>query len=207
MIKENELKLRPKLFTKDFICTVITNLLFCTYSQMFMATAPLFAVSIGHSETAAGLLTTIFGLSCFLFRPLAGYLVDNAKRKNTVLCGLVVFAVAAAAFPFLKQYGLMLAARFIQGMAISLAVTALGTIAADIIPPERFSEGIGYYGLGVSIMSLLSPGVGLSIIHSSGFKNMFLSLSMIAAVGFFTCAAVNYKEQHLTSDKPKHSYR
>ena len=96
----------------------------------------------------------------------------------------------------------MLIARFIQGMAISLSVTALGTIAADIIPTERFSEGIGYYGLGVSIMSLLSPGVGLSLIHSFGFKDMFLSLSIVAVVGFLICAVVNYKEQHIISDKP-----
>ena len=137
-----------------------------------------------------------------LFRPLAGYLVDSAKRKKTVLWGLAIFAVVAAAFPFLEQYNLILAARFIQGMAISLSVTALGTIAAEIIPPKRFSEGIGYYGLGVSIMSLLSPGVGLSKIHSFGFKYMFLSLSIIATAGFLTCAAVNYKEQHLITDKP-----
>ena len=60
-------KIKPKLFTKDFICVVITNLLFCTYAQMFMATAPLFAISIGYSETAAGLLTSIFGFSTFYF--------------------------------------------------------------------------------------------------------------------------------------------
>ena len=51
--------------------------------------------------------------------------------------------------------------------------TATGTISSRIIPEERKGEGIGYYGLSVTLASAFGPFLGLVLNNNLGFSSIF----------------------------------
>ena len=63
--------------------------------------------------------------------------------------------------------------RFIHGIAFGFSSTATGTISSRIIPENRKGEGIGYYGLSVTLASAIGPFIGLVFNNHLGFKSIF----------------------------------
>ena len=61
--------------------------------------------------------------------------------------------------------------RFIHGIAFGFSSTATGTISSRIIPENRKGEGIGYYGLSVTLASAIF--IGLVFNNHLGFKSIF----------------------------------
>lgn len=55
----------------------------------------------------------------------------------------------------------IVAARILHGFGFGLSTTFAAAIVADVIPASRRGEGIGYFGLGSTVMMALAPAVGL----------------------------------------------
>lgn len=56
---------------------------------------------------------------------------------------------------------LLLANRFLHGLSVGIASTATGTIIAQLIPPTRRGEGIGYYSMSAIMATAVGPFVGI----------------------------------------------
>src|SRR5699024_10669109 len=80
-------------------------------------------------------------------------------------------------------YTELLVVRFIHGISFAIATTAAGAIAADIIPPERRGEGLGYYTMSTNIAIVAGPFIGLTLMQFIPFQSLFLTLSIITVIG------------------------
>ena len=62
------------------------------------------------------------------------------------------------------------------------AMTATGTIIAQIIPPSRNGEGIGYFSMSVVLATAVGPLIGVALIAAYGFTSIFIFSFTMAVI-------------------------
>src|SRR5699024_1625795 len=84
--------------------------------------------------------------------------------------------------------------RLLQGIGLGMATTATGTIVAQVIPPSRNGEGIGYFSMSIVLATAIGPLIGVSMIDAFGYTSVFafsLAMAIISLVlGVFVKAPV-----------------
>jgi predicted MFS family arabinose efflux permease len=56
------------------------------------------------------------------------------------------------------------------------------SMAAQVIPPQRLGEGLGYLGLGATVALAIGPLVGLDLSQAFGYKILFTSVAMCSVI-------------------------
>jgi MFS family permease len=121
---------------------------------------PHYSDELGLSKAEAGVLTAAYPAGTLLGSLPSGWLAVRIGSKRTVLLGLASLSVASLAFGLAESLGLLVAARFVQGLGGAASWTgALGWLIAAG-PAERRGELIGTaFGAAVA-GSLLGPVLG-----------------------------------------------
>src|SRR5699024_5911637 len=120
-------------------------------------------------ETSAGLASTAFVLGSVLTRPLAGKLMDVVGRRRLLTVSLVLAAVVSVAYFFVDGLWLFILSRLVHGMMFGAGHTTLNAAAQDLIPPERRSEGSGYFATSMTLGSALGPLIAVSSVEAWGY--------------------------------------
>jgi predicted MFS family arabinose efflux permease len=131
-----------------------------------------------------GLIYSLFAISSVSSRLFAARLsrrfgATKVVRRGLGVCFVGSFMFFAIPHPFF--YGL---ARLLHGAGFGLTSTLMVSMAAQIIPPRRMGEGLGYLGLGATVALAAGPLVGLWISSAWGYKAMFTSIALccVAAI-------------------------
>lgn len=185
-------KNRKPLWTKSFLITSLSNLLLFFSFQMLIPTIPSQVTGLGGSNVQVGLVIGIFTISSLVTRPFAGRALDLFGRKHVLLVGLAICALTIAGYSYMAAITLILAARFVHGIGWGMSTTSLGTVIADIIPPERRGEGMGYYGLSNTFAMALAPLTGLWIMQTYGFPRVLLISTLLALLSLFSSLFISY---------------
>ena len=156
-------KKMQNLWTKNFILITIINLLLYSSWQMFPSALPPYVKSLGGSDSILGWINGIATVSTLIIRPFSGSIMDKFGRKGIFLFGLILMSISTAAYAFWPIVGIILAIRFIHGLAWGIASTASNTIAVDNIPKDTMAQGMAYFSLSVSLSSAISPALALSL--------------------------------------------
>ena len=67
----------------------------------------------------------------------------------------------------LSSVALAVAFRMIHGFALAFSNTSTSTIASDIIPKARFSEGMGMFGMATALATACAPAIGEMLMNKS----------------------------------------
>ncbi|WP_165978193.1 MFS transporter [Actinomadura darangshiensis] len=174
---------RERIFTFPFVLLMVANGLLRTGTQMLIALVPLYVLDQGASPAVAGLTTTLYMTAAVVLRPLSGSLVDTRGRYVIMVAGAALYCAASGLYVLMLPIWALLAVRVMQGAGFALNGTAVMTLAADLIPERRMSEGIGYLGVEQTVAQLLGPWAALELREAVGYQCAF-------AVAF-GCGAVN----------------
>ena len=72
-----------------------------------------------------------------------------------------------------------------HGSPFGLTTVSNSTVAIDVLPLKRQSEGIGYYGLSNNLATATAPSVGLLVYqHLHSFELLFGMSMVVACIGF-----------------------
>jgi len=173
-----------KLWSKSFIQLTVSMLLLFTGFYLLLPTMPLFVKELGGSESQVGLLIGVFTLTAVVCRPIVGGLLDRYGRRVFMLWGLALFVVAMYAYEWVGGIVALLALRILHGGSWAFATTAVGTAVTDLIPASRRGEGMGWYGMAMTLAMAVGPLFGTWIVQNRSFGDLFL-----IATGF-SCAAL-----------------
>lgn len=139
------------------------------------------AVRFGVEPAHAALIGTAFGIAYAAGFLLLGPLSDRFGRKRMILIGLVATAIATTLVAMADDFGMLLAARAVQGLAASIfPPVALSLVTEELPPPHR--------PLGVSLMSFAFLGAAplaqlFAAQTTSGISATMLELAPLYLLG------------------------
>ena len=177
---------KQKLWTKDFLIISLINFTITLIFFLLMVTIAGYAVDeFGASTSTAGLVSSIFIIGTLFGRLGGGRVIGEWGSKKTLFYGLLLFAVSTMLYFAAVNLPLLMVNRLLQGIALGLASTATGTIIAQILPPERRGEGIGYYSLSAILATAIGPFVGILLTQTfTDFRMIFAVDSVLAVICF-----------------------
>ena len=109
-------------------------------------------------EFLIGVVLSLFGFLNSFGQPFTGRLSDRTnRRKFYILLGLVIFAVASAAYPFVTSYWSVVVVRGLQGLGAAFTVPVTVALVNDYATSNR--ERGGNFGV-FNTFRLIGFGVG-----------------------------------------------
>jgi len=177
--------MKTKLLSKDFVFIILINFLVFLNHLMVLSTFPFFISKIGYSDAISGICVMAFSLIAVVFRPIVGYMLDTGKRRSILLIGLIGMMLMPLGYlliyTVISSIILTVISRLFHGIFLAFSNTSTSTIASDIIPKERFSEGMGMFGMATALATAIAPAAGESLMKL-GFNYLFIISSLIMLI-------------------------
>lgn len=175
---------RTRLFTPIFTLVWIAGLL-QEQAWSLMIHFPGHLTDLGASETGIGLLYSLSAVFGLLLRPTLGRLMDSFGRRPVLLVAGLGNATAVAALGVPSDLGLVLVTVFVAHRVFQIGLfTAMLTLSADVLPPERRTQGLAIYGLGGLIPLATGGAIGDLLLDASGFATLFLVVAALSVASW-----------------------
>jgi predicted MFS family arabinose efflux permease len=142
---------------------------------------PHFEHEFGLSKSAAGILTAAYPAGTLVGAIPGGYLAARAGVRATVLLGLALMVLSSLAFAFAGSIGVLVCARFVQG--IGGAASWAGALAwvASAAPRDRRGEMIGTT-MGAAVAgALVGPALG-TLADAVGIAPAFCGVAVVGTL-------------------------
>ncbi|WP_409253002.1 MFS transporter [Bacillus sp. SCS-153A] len=195
--------MKETLWSKSFIMLMIGNLFVFMSFQMLIPTLPPYIKSLGASGLEIGLVTTLFSIGAVLSRPFIGYMLEYKSRKPLVIIGAVSLLLITAIYPLSQIVVIFLLFRFIHGLAWGWSTTVNGTAAVDVVPNSRLGEGMGYYGLSITIGMIIAPSLGIFLFQVTSFSNLIIISAALGVIALVLLSIVHYQTPQAVSETRK----
>lgn len=169
------------LWTRNFILVSSINFqLVLTFYLLVVVIVGYAVAELGASTAQAGLISGLFIVGTLVGRLLVGQFLERLGRKTTLVIGLLGFLVFS--FLYFIPFGVstLLFVRFMHGFMMGIASSVLGTIIAQILPPARRGEGIGYYSMSSTLGTAIGPFLAIWMMLHIGYHAIFIVSSVIA---------------------------
>lgn len=145
------------------------------------------ARSLDTTESAAGLMVTVYALSFALLAPVVAALAGGWPRKTLLVTALTVFVLGNVLTAIATDLTTVLIGRAIAGLGAAMfSPTALG-IAAMLASPERRGRALAIVTAGLAGATALGAPVGTLI---GGFGGWRTTLWFVSALGLVTTIGV-----------------
>ncbi|MCZ4351613.1 MFS transporter [Roseovarius aestuarii] len=145
---------------------------------------PTIAADLGVSIPSAGLLVSLYALGVTIGAPVLTAMADRVPRKTLLLLLLALFTLGNAYAAFAPDYGSLVAARFITGLAHGVFFAIASTIATDLVEPEKESSAIALVFLGLTVALVTGVPLGTFIGQNFGWQSTFLGVVALGVIGF-----------------------
>jgi len=173
-----------RIWTKSFIQMTLSMLILFTGFYLLLPTMPLFIKSIGGTESQVGLAVGIFTLAAVVFRPIVGGLLDRYGRRPFMIWGLLLFILSMYLYDWVGTIAVLLVLRVLHGASWALSTTAVSTTITDIIPTSRRGEGMGWFGMAMTVAMAIGPMLGVWVLENGSFHRLFLLATILSAAAF-----------------------
>lgn len=183
-----------KIWNRKFILLFITNLLVLAAFYASIPIIPVYCQEIGITGSKVGIVLTAMSVATILFRPVAGYLLDNFNRYRVYLIFLALFCLAFPAFIAFPIFAVLIVIRLYMGAVYSVCASATMTLASDVLPPAKVTEGISRFAFTISIGMAVGPYVGIQVQNNMSSKASFLTVFGITVVALICvlCCKIDY---------------
>lgn len=195
---------KDKLWNINYVKVLTAN--FALFFS-FMLLTPLLPIYLsdtyGADKDTIGMVLSGYTVVSLVVRLFSGYIVDSFPRRMVLLAGFLVFSLFFAGYLVSGSLLLFAIVRTLHGAPFGIATVANSTVAIDVLPSSRRTEGIGYYGLSNNVATAISPTVALWIFAYSRSYDLLFSLSLLVALcGFFVNATVKIPHRELKIGRP-----
>ena len=190
-----------RLWNRNYCKVMVAN--FSLFFAFYVLTPllPLYlSEHFGATKDVIGLVLSGYTVTALLFRPFSGYVVDSFSRKKVLMLCFGTFSIFFAGYLAASTLLLFMVVRTLHGGPFGALTVANSTVAIDVLPSSRRTEGIGYYGLSNNLAMAIAPTIGIFLYKlTNSFEALFwlalivwlLGLNMVA-FGFSFGVLSNY---------------
>lgn len=188
-------KKKDKLWNSGYLKMLSIALLIAVSVNMLGTALPLYVQELGADKSIAGMVMGTFTIAALICRPIYGNLADTKGRKIVLMIGISILIISIFGLTVTTSVMMILALRGVMGVGFSGFSTAGGTIAADVLPESKISEGIGYYGISFNIATAFGPQLALIIIAMMGYNSVFYLGIITCVLGLVLASTFNYEKK------------
>ena len=182
---------------RNLLTLFTTGLLFWSSLASLLPTLPLYVQSVGGTKQQIGFVMGAFAIGLLFSRPQLGKMADSKGRKQVLLLGTLVAAIAPLCYLFAKSIPLLLFIRVFHGISIAAFTTAYSALVIDLSPPGKRGELIGYMSLVSPIGLAFGPAMGGFLQAWVGYTPLFVmsaSFATMAVLCTWQIAEPNFAE-------------
>ena len=175
-----------KLWNANFIKVSAANFLLFFAFYLLMPLLPLYLNDTFHStKDVIGAVLSGYTVAALIARPFSGFLVDTFPRKQVLLTCYFLFFIFFAGYLAAGSLLLFGIIRTLHGVPFGALTVANSTVAIDVLPSSRRTEGIGYYGLSNNLAMATGPTVAIYLFDWVGsYEVLFWAALIIAGIGY-----------------------
>ena len=189
----NYCKVMAANFSLFFAFSVLTPLLPLSLSEHF-----------GATKDVIGLVLSGYTITALLLRPFSGYFVDSFPRKTVLMVCFGAFAIFFAGYLAASTLLLFTIVRTLHGGPFGALTVANSTVAIDVLPSSRRTEGIGFYGLSNNLAMAIAPTIGIFIYSiTNSFDLLFWIALAVACIGWGIDSTVTLSGKEVVKNKSK----
>ncbi len=146
---------------------------------------PVYAHDLGAKGLYIGLLFASFSLSRTFFLPFFGRRSDRIGRKPHIVTGLFCYGLISFAFIMAVNVELLIALRFVQGIASAMIMPVTQAYVGDITPKNREGFTMGLFNMATFTGLSLGPLLGGILNDHFGLETAFICMGVLSFTGFF----------------------
>lgn len=192
-----------RLFTRPFTLAFAAHFMHALALHSFLH-LPGFLHQMTRDEFVIGLVIGTMSASAIAFRPALGRIMDSRGRKIVLTVGGVVNIAASASYLAVDHIGpLLFGVRMLHGLAQGMLFSVLFTIAADLVPAARRTQGIGIFGVSGMIPFGIAGLTGDAILARAGYAELFVFAAACAAIGFGVAITLPDSRPEPEADAPR----
>lgn len=149
--------------------------------DLYMPQLPHLAASLGTSDALAQATMSACMIGLGVGQLISGPLSDRLGRRPPMLVGVIAFTVLSAVCAVAPNVELLLAARFLQGMAGSVGIVVCMAIARDMFTGVELSRMLSLLLLVSGATPIVAPLLGGQLAHFMDWRGVFWVLAGIGA--------------------------
>lgn len=170
-----------------------------SHSAYFMLPKYL-ATELGADASAIGAVSASAWFVVVALAPAVGVAVDRYGRKRLAVFGAGVLALACAGFLRVHELGpLLYALRLLHGVAFSCFFVATSTLAADLAPPARMGQALGWFGAMLVSTNALAPAGAEWLARSAGWPAVFALTAVLGLAALVLVTRIEDKRPPLAA--------
>ena len=183
-MKDSESKSQDKIHESTWITLAIlgSTILITMYGEtMLLPAIGDIIEDFDISYSTSSWILTAYLISGAVMTPIAGKLSDIYGRKKMVLIIFFIYIIGIALGGISSNIYMLILARVIQGIGISMFPIAFGIIR-DQFPVSKIAIGIGIFSSMFAAGSVVGIAIGGTIIKNFGWQATFFTIIPIAII-------------------------
>jgi DHA1 family chloramphenicol resistance protein-like MFS transporter len=146
---------------------------------------PMIAKDLAISLPAAGALISAFAIGALIGAPPLAIITLRWPRRVTLLVSQVVFVVATVVSLLIDDYGSILVARFIMGLAYACFWAVAAAAAVQLVSADRRAKALSVVVSGLTVAMVIGGPVGTFISKETGWRGGFWAVVALSSAAAF----------------------
>ena len=150
---------------------------------------PQISAEFNMNAVALGWIVTAFLLASAIFQIPFSRVGDMFGRKKVLTAGVILFSLASVACALSPAGNLLIAARFVQGIACAMLFGVSMAIVTSVFPASERGKALGINTAVIYFAIASGPFFGGMLTHYWGWRSIFAvtaCLGLLALAGIFT---------------------
>jgi MFS family permease len=201
--KNNEVNLNAEIPTKTWITLFVLGLsvLITMYGEtMLLPALPDIINDLHISYSTSSWMLTSYLITGAVMTPICGKLSDIYGRKKMILIIMIIYILGTILGGVSNNILLLLSARVIQGIGISMFPIAFGIIR-DVFPPQKLAIAVGIFTSMFAAGAVVGLGIGGSIIQNLGWHMTFFTIVPFFTILWFIVSRIIHDTKKKTNIK------
>lgn len=202
------------MLSKSFPLLLLNMFLAMLSTGLVIPILPELLSEFGAGGQAAGYLVSCFGLTQFIFSPIAGNLSDKYGRKPMIIVGLFLFALSNLIAALAGGLTMLFISRLIGGIGSAALVPSIMAYVADITSNEDRGKAMSLLGTSMTSGFIIGPGAG-GLLAEFGTRAPFFAsvciglLAMLCSLKFLpeSLSKEQQLQQRASKDKKENVLR
>ncbi len=154
--------------------------------DMYLPALPALAVHFGTTAALVQLSLTLFLLGLASGQLIAGPLSDVYGRRGPLLIGMLIYAISSLLCAFSPSIGLLVALRFIQGLAGSVGVVISRAAVRDLYSGSELTRFFSLLMIVNGLGPIVAPVIGGQLLRLTTWQGVFVVLCVVGILFFVT---------------------